>query len=169
LRNIVFVGPHGVGKSFMGRALSQMLHYCFVDLDQLIEQYVGRDRRDIVSYFGISTFRSIETQLLKNLCTLSRTVIALGGGSCLCEENRFWIGRLGSVIYFHIEKDDLLHRWMRNNYWPLACPKRDFFDLYYHDRVSTCRELNCIEVQVDNAFLFSVHHIQEIIMDHFLA
>ena len=51
-RSIVLVGIMGVGKSTIGKRLSQYLDIPFVDADKEIEKAAGMDIQDIFDQFG---------------------------------------------------------------------------------------------------------------------
>ena len=41
MKNIVLIGFMGTGKTSTGRSLAQRLGFCFIDLDQKIEEAAG--------------------------------------------------------------------------------------------------------------------------------
>ena len=75
------------GKTTFGRAAAERLGWDFVDLDARIEARYGTTA-DIFATHGESFFRDIETQMLSETLRAERnTVLALGGGTILREEN----------------------------------------------------------------------------------
>src|SRR5438552_2605068 len=75
----------GSGKTEVGRALAQRLHWEFVDLDHRIEEN-GRAIHEIFAAEGEAAFRAIETATLRELLQESspHRIVALGGGT-FCE------------------------------------------------------------------------------------
>ena len=86
---IVFmVGPMGSGKSTVGRHLSELLGYGFIDSDAEIEARAGADIPWIFDVEGEAGFRRRESAVLADLATQQQVVIATGGGAILAEHNR---------------------------------------------------------------------------------
>ena len=82
LMNIILLGYMGVGKSLIGRHLSNILNQKFIDLDEYIETKKSKSIHDIFKDSGDIYFRKIESQLL-NDCLLNNTniILSVGGGT----------------------------------------------------------------------------------------
>ena len=65
--NIFLVGPMGVGKSTIGRVLSELLGLEFVDSDREIETSTGADIPWIFDVEGESGFRLREIRMIERL------------------------------------------------------------------------------------------------------
>lgn len=65
---IVLIGPPGVGKTTVGRALAEELGYQFFDADVLIENGTGKTIPEIFACHGETEFRRLEFDLLQRLC-----------------------------------------------------------------------------------------------------
>lgn len=76
---IVLVGPPGVGKSAVGRALGQKMQRRFVDTDVAIAADAGMDVPTLFQAEGEAAFRAREVRLLANLP--DDVVVATGGGT----------------------------------------------------------------------------------------
>jgi shikimate kinase len=61
---ILLVGMMGSGKTTVGRALSDLLGWRYVDNDQLLEQAVGRSTRDVQEHDGEHALRRAESEAL---------------------------------------------------------------------------------------------------------
>ena len=70
----------GSGKSSVGRLVASLLHFDFLDTDELIETRVGKSIADIFAQDGEAAFREYERQIVRELGERTRTVIATGGG-----------------------------------------------------------------------------------------
>jgi shikimate kinase len=79
-RNIALIGFMGTGKSSVGRLLAHLLHFQFVDTDELIEARAGKRITEIFAQDGEPAFRELERQVVAELSSLKETVIATGGG-----------------------------------------------------------------------------------------
>ena len=87
-RSIVLVGIMGVGKSTIGKRLSQYLDIPFVDADKEIEKAAGMDIQDIFDQFGEEAFRSGEKKVIKRLMAEGQKILATGGGAFMNEDIR---------------------------------------------------------------------------------
>ncbi|WP_025695261.1 shikimate kinase [Paenibacillus durus] len=86
-KNIVLIGFMGVGKTTIGRHLSDKLYRDFIDIDQEIEKLHGMPVSKIFESMGEKAFRQMEKEFIIKLCTTTRLkIISLGGGSFLQEE-----------------------------------------------------------------------------------
>lgn len=81
VRRIVLTGFMGSGKSTVGRLLASRLGWRFADLDDSIEELLGRPVPQIFAEQGEAAFRAAELDALRELLAGSRVVIALGGGA----------------------------------------------------------------------------------------
>ena len=87
MRNLIFVGLPGSGKSTVGRLAARTLGLPFVDADKALEQAEGRSIPDIFAAGGESYFRTLETRVLTDLCRREGMVLATGGGAASGEPN----------------------------------------------------------------------------------
>ncbi|SEO85514.1 shikimate kinase [Paenibacillus sophorae] len=86
-KNIVLIGFMGVGKTTIGRHLSDKLYRDFIDIDQEIEKLHGMPVPKIFESMGEQAFRQMEKEFITKLCRTTRLkIISLGGGSFLQEE-----------------------------------------------------------------------------------
>ena len=99
MRNLIFVGLPGSGKSTVGRLAARTLGLPFVDADKALEQAEGRSIPDIFAAGGESYFRTLETRVLTDLCRREGMVLATGGGAVLRRENRTLLKGSGLVIF----------------------------------------------------------------------
>lgn len=108
--HIFLYGPPGTGKSTVGKTLALDLALPFVDLDRVIETNAGSSIPQIIEQQGEGTFRDLETSALKNVVNEKESVIALGGGALLRDENRALAESHGKVILLIAELKTLLER-----------------------------------------------------------
>ena len=87
IRNIALTGFMGVGKSSVGRALAEVLHFEFIDTDEIIESNAGKSINRIFADDGEPTFRGLESQIVQQLTTRDRVVISTGGGLAVSPDN----------------------------------------------------------------------------------
>ena len=97
-QNIVLCGFMGSGKTTVGRKIARLTGLNFVDADQYLEQQEGKKISEIFAEFGEAYFRDLETKYVRELCSNSGQVIALGGGAVLRPENVAAIKESGLLI-----------------------------------------------------------------------
>ena len=78
--NLALIGFMGAGKTSVGRAAAEHLHFDFLDTDDLIQERTGRTITEIFKTDGESAFRALEQQIVVELAARCRTVAATGGG-----------------------------------------------------------------------------------------
>ena len=116
---IFLVGPMGVGKSTIGRALAADLHLGFRDSDRVIEDRTGADIPWIFDMEGEEGFRDRESAVLTELCGENNVVIATGGGIVLRAENRAEMKVSGFVVNLTASIEQLVERTTRAKKRPL--------------------------------------------------
>jgi len=118
--NIVLIGFMGSGKSTVGIRLSYRLRRVIEDTDKLIEKKTGRSISDIFARDGEEAFRTMETQLLKELNeNANGKIVAVGGGTPVREENRPLLKSLGTVVYLRIRPESVYERLKGDTTRPL--------------------------------------------------
>ena len=118
-RNLILIGPMGAGKSTIGRQVSSLLHYEFVDSDHEIEERSGADIPWIFDVEGEEGFRKRESAMIEELTQLSHIVLATGGGAIMREDNRRAIAAGGIVVYLRATVEQQLARTSRDQNRPL--------------------------------------------------
>jgi shikimate kinase len=118
-QSIFLVGPMGVGKTTIGRQLSRLLDYEFLDSDREIEQRTGASIPWIFDMEGEEGFRRRETAIIDELTARPAVVLATGGGAVIKPENRACLQQRGIVVYLRAEVDELLARTRNDKNRPL--------------------------------------------------
>ena len=107
---IFLIGYHGRGKTTVARELAGRLGFDAVDSDDIVERAAGKTIAAIFGEDGEPAFREWEAKAVNELCARRRTVVALGGGAVLREENRRAIGAAGPVVWLTASVDTILQR-----------------------------------------------------------
>ncbi|MBL8099758.1 MAG: 3-dehydroquinate synthase [Anaerolineales bacterium] len=110
MKHIFLYGPPGTGKSTIGKIVADNLKLPFIDLDRVIESNAGKAIPEIMEAQGESAFRDLESSALKNLVNEKSSVVALGGGALLREENKHFAQANGKVLLLMAELNTLLER-----------------------------------------------------------
>lgn len=97
--NLLFIGMPGAGKSYLGKKAAKHYHRPFIDTDRYIEEKAGMPIPKIFEVFGESYFRTLETEVLKEVTKLSGVVIATGGGVVTIPQNFDLLRQNSTVIW----------------------------------------------------------------------
>jgi 3-dehydroquinate synthase len=110
MTHIFLYGPSGTGKSTVGKNLAENLRLPFIDLDAVIEQSANKSISQIMAEQGEQAFRELETLMLNAVKNENQSIVALGGGALLREENRKFVETHGRVILLMAHVDTLVTR-----------------------------------------------------------
>ena len=110
MNNVVLVGFMGSGKSTVGPQLAQRMGRPFVDLDDVIVADAGRSVAEIFSSEGEAGFREREARCLQRALERSSSVVAVGGGAPMREENWVRIRDGNWVVALTAEPAELARR-----------------------------------------------------------
>lgn len=108
--SILLIGYRGTGKSTLARELAARLGFDWIDADDEIERRAGKSIADIFAEEGEPAFRSLESDVVADVCCLRRTVVALGGGAVMSEANRTAVRLGGTVIWLTASVETLAER-----------------------------------------------------------
>lgn len=117
--NVYLVGPMGVGKTTIGKALAKNLVLEFVDSDQEIERRTGVSIMTIFDIEGDSGFREREIKVISEIVKRRGIILATGGGAILRLENRLALRNSGLVVYLHATVEMQLERTRNSDHRPL--------------------------------------------------
>ena len=119
---MVLVGFMGSGKSTVGPHLAQRLERPFVDLDDAIEADAGRSVAEIFSSEGEAGFRERESRCLQRALAGDGSVVAVGGGAPMREDNWARIRTGNTVVALMAEPAELARRLNGSSDRPLLQP-----------------------------------------------
>ncbi len=111
----------GCGKSSVGRRLSELLGWRFMDLDELIERHECKTILEIFAKKGEGGFRTIEAKMLEMIInehsssTDGNLVLSLGGGTVMTPECARLIHEHTHCIYLRADVDTLVDRLARES------------------------------------------------------
>lgn len=119
---MVLVGFMGSGKSTVGPHLAQRLERPFVDLDDVIEADAGRSVAEIFFSEGEAGFRERESRCLQGALAREGSVVAVGGGAPMGEDNWVRIRSGNTVVALMAEPAELARRLNGSADRPLLQP-----------------------------------------------
>lgn len=133
---ITLTGFMGCGKSSVGRELSALLSFPYVDLDEYIVHKAGQSIPEIFND-GEQRFRAIEAEAIRDLVVMdevseSDMVIALGGGTITIPSVQDLILNRTSCIYLRTSLETIIKRL-----GPDTSSRPIFSKELYHKRLET--------------------------------
>jgi len=101
----------GVGKTTVGKSLSEKLNYSFIDIDDVIVDKFNIHNDNILGFFeDRKKYLDEETIILENLIKLENVVVATGGGIVLKDKNIQLMMENGIVIYLKMSVETQIER-----------------------------------------------------------
>ena len=117
---IFLVGFMAAGKTTVGRELASALAFDFVDLDEYIEKQMGKRVWEIFAEMGEAHFRQLERQAIAESRNWQKTIVALGGGAYIDDQNRAMLREIGKTIWLDCPLEVCLSRIAQDGSRPLA-------------------------------------------------
>ena len=112
IKNLVFLGMMGSGKSSIGNLVSKKLDLPFIDIDNLIVKNAGMSISEIFEKKGEVYFRNLEEKITLKTLKKIKVVISLGGGGFINAKIRkeilanhfsFWLNWDESILVKRIK------------------------------------------------------------------
>ena len=119
-KNLVLLGMLGCGKSTIGTIISQKKKLIFLDIDKLIEKETNMKITEIFEKKSEKFFRNLEEKITLKSLSLSKNVIALGGGAFLNEKIRKEVITNNYSVWLNCDSKTLISRLKNNKKRPLA-------------------------------------------------
>ena len=107
---IALIGYRGTGKTTVARLLAARLGYDWVDADVEVEVRADKSIASIFEESGEAAFRDLEAEVIADLCQRQQTVLALGGGAILRDENRRQIAQCQEVAWLRVSAEVIAER-----------------------------------------------------------
>jgi len=119
---IFLIGPMGVGKTTVGKVLSNNLDYHFFDID---DKNYWKNRykvdRHLLYMMNRDKYHDIESEILKDYSTKNNknSIISTGGSTVLRLENKNLMKSSGRVVYLEGNSKTLDDRMKNHNDGPM--------------------------------------------------
>ena len=107
-KNIILIGMPGAGKTTLGKLLSNITGFRFIDSDAFIEEKTGESITDLFQ-IGEDYFRNIESDAYKEIADSEDTIVSTGGGVVKRSENIVALKKSGTVNYIDRAVEDITH------------------------------------------------------------
>lgn len=124
-KNIYLIGFMGSGKSTIADVLEIKYGMHRIEMDQAIVDRAGMPIPDIFSTYGEDHFRTLETNLLKEISESSDCVVSCGGGVVLKPENIDIMKASGSIVLLNATPETILERVKDDTNRPLLEGKKN--------------------------------------------
>lgn len=99
LGNIILIGMPGCGKTEISKRLGEALNRTVIDADEEIVKSAGKTIPEIFAQEEEKGFRSLETDVLSQIGSLSGKIISTGGGCVTVPENYAYLHQNGIIIW----------------------------------------------------------------------
>lgn len=119
LHNLALVGFMGTGKSTVGQQVAALLQFQFLDTDALIEEQAGKSIPAIFAENGEPTFRQLERDIVTQLESKTKLVIATGGGLACNPANLDSLKKHALVICLWASPETIWRRVRNQTHRPL--------------------------------------------------
>lgn len=117
--NIILVGMPYSGKSTIGKKLSSLIKYNFLDTDEWIQKEEGSNITEIFQRNGELYFRELEGNLIREFGSFEKYVVSTGGGTPAYENNMDVLNKAGVTIFIDAPIEELIQRAQGDNSRPL--------------------------------------------------
>lgn len=109
MKNIIFIGMPGVGKSTIGVVLAKNLGMSFMDSDLVIQEQEGCRLHELIDAHGVDGFLEIENRVNASLNPVN-TIIATGGSAVYCKDAMEHFREIGVICYLKLSYEGICDR-----------------------------------------------------------
>lgn len=110
MKPIFLIGYMASGKTTLGKVLAKRLNRRFIDLDFFISQRFHTSVQEIFASRGEEGFRTLESNMLREVAELEDVVISCGGGTPCFNNNIDVLLQHGTVIFLDASLERILYR-----------------------------------------------------------
>ena len=100
----------GVGKSTIGRLLSEETEGALIEIDETIEAEQGITINEIFAQYGENRFRDLESELVERIGKMEGQIVSCGGGAVLRSLNVENMKKSGTIVFLSAMPETIYHR-----------------------------------------------------------
>jgi shikimate kinase len=119
IHNLALIGFMGTGKSSVGRLVAELLHFTYLDTDQVVEFRAHKSISEIFQQDGETAFRELERLIVGELTHRKKTVISTGGGLPANQANLNSLKTHSLVVCLWASAEAIHERVRGHNHRPL--------------------------------------------------
>ena len=108
--NITLIGMSGVGKSRIGRELSNKVGYNFIDIDEIIERNSDKKLQEMIDGLGNEKFLKIEEEAILGIGRIDNSVISPGGSSIYSERAMNFLKSISKIVFLSATLQEIKNR-----------------------------------------------------------
>ena len=146
--NIVLIGMAGAGKSTVGQALAEKLHYDFLDTDQLIESQHQQTLQAILDETGYLGLRDAEEHSLLSI-KAKHAVIATGGSAVYSVKAMHHLKRHAHVVYLDVSLSTVIARIGDYSQRGLAKPAKQTLASVFEERCALYQQYADVSINAN--------------------
>ena len=149
MKNIIFIGMPGSGKSTLGVVLAKKLGYSFIDSDLVIQEKYGTTLERIIEKYGDDGFIKIENDVN---CTINaeHAVIATGGSAVYGKDAMTHLSSIGTVIYLKLPYEEIEERLGDLTKRGVSIKKGQTLKSLYNERIVLYEKYADITIECSN-------------------
>lgn len=159
-KHIFLIGMPGAGKTTVGKMLAKELGRDFYDLDQTIQDKVGKSVQNIFIYDGKDAFSEYEYETIKELIHNKPSVIATGGGTVTSEKIVNLMRNNGLVVFVNRDVNHILDD-LDLEIRPLVKESIEYIFNVYEERYPLYEEVAHIKIGNEGSITDAVQEIIE--------
>ena len=118
---VFLIGMACSGKTTVGKALAEKLHWDLFDTDKYIKDHYNIDFRDLIKK-DISKFHALEMEALIASGTRGNCVVSTGGRTYLNKANKDYINNFGKTIFIKVSVWNIIKRFNQKERSSRALP-----------------------------------------------
>jgi shikimate kinase len=101
MKNVVFIGFMGSGKTTVGRRVATALGMDFYDTDEYIKKCEKMSANEVMRKKGAQYFRGAETFAVQNLIYADNALISTGGATMMNDKNRELLKKNSVIVWLN--------------------------------------------------------------------
>lgn len=108
--NITLIGMSGAGKSLVGKELSKIMKYNFIDIDETIEKKNNLKLQKIIEKIGKKQFLKLEERAVLEIGKTDNLVISPGGSVVYSEKAMHFLKTISKIVFLDAPLNDIKSR-----------------------------------------------------------
>jgi shikimate kinase len=146
--NITLIGMSGVGKSQIGKLLSEKLNYRFIDIDRIIENANGKKLQDILDNLGDERFIELEENAILSIGETTNSVISLGGSSIYSDRAMNFLKSTSKIVFLNAPLEKIKRRTINFSERGIVGLKKKGLEKLFEERLALYKRYASITIDL---------------------